>query len=205
MWILLVVAVVLILLIVFWKPSRPRARHAATVPGELLNPLPIYFLTNIISEEENQHLVKLAEPKFRPSLVEDGSVSPARTSSSAYLKDDPVLNRIKQRLAEICNYPIKNFEPIQVVQYTPQQQYKPHLDVLRSSPYARHVTFFIYLDDSDGVTEFPNLGVSIKPKRNCAAMWYNVDEQGYPDDRTLHAGRPPTVLKRGVNVWVRGE
>lgn len=203
-WILLIAAVIILFILVRKRKAKPR-RALLREPGQLLHPLPIYFLENVISDEENDHLVKLAEPRLKPSQVEGGTVSPDRTSSSAYLKDDVVLDGIKRRLAAICNYPLKNFEPIQLVQYTPEQQYKPHLDVLRSMPFARHVTFFIYLDDSDGVTEFPELGVSIKPKRNCAAMWYNVDEKGRPDERTLHAGRKPTVLKRGINVWVRGE
>jgi len=213
MWLALLGAALLAVLVCWWFWRRARAcvcaltprRPLLRAPGALLHPLPVYWLESVISEQENAHLLRLGKAKLQRSKVEGEHTSPDRTSSSAYLDDDAVIRAIKQRLAALCNYPERAFEPLQLVHYAPQQQYRPHYDYLERPDSAhRHVTFFIYLDDADGATEFPQLGLRVQPKRNCAALWYNVDAQGRPDPRTLHAGLPPTREKHGINVWVRG-
>jgi len=209
-WLALFGAALLVIGALWWFGRRSGAartvprRPLLAPPGALLHPLPVYWLEGVISEAENQHLRRVGAPKLARSKVEGGQVTPDRTSSTAYLDDDAVITRIKQRLAALCNYPLANFEPLQLVHYAPRQQYKPHHDYLDRAATQRHVTFFLYLDDADGDTEFPQLGLRVRPKRNCAALWYNVDAAGRPDARTLHAGRPPSGEKHGINVWVRG-
>ena len=58
----------------------------------------------------------------------------------------------------------------------------------------RIVTFLLYLndDDDDGRTEFVNLGIAHKGRRGEGLFFVNALENGLPDRRTLHAGRPPT-------------
>jgi len=47
-------------------------------------------------------------------------------------------------------------------------------------------------------------GLVFKPRAGSGVFWVNLDEQGYGDERTIHAGVP---LKRGkkvgMNVWVK--
>ena len=173
----------------------------------MLHGLPVYWLENAISQEENHHLKALAEPLLKRSFVEGNRVVPERTSSSAILPDDDITSAIKARLATLCGYPAANVEALQVVKYEPGQEYRPHHDYLGGWQWAhRHVTYFVYLNECEGgETEFIDLGLRVKPKTNAALLWYNVLPSGQPDSRTLHAGRPPTSgQKWGLNVWIRG-
>lgn len=183
--------------------TRRRPRRSCRAPGKLLHPLPIYWIENLISAEERDQLLALGKPLLGRSKVEGSRESPDRTSSTAYLPDNPLTAKIRERAARLVNYPVNKVEQLQLVCYQPGQQYKPHHDYL-SHRNSRHVTFFVYLDDSDGATEFPRLGLKIQPKPLCAAMWYNVDPSGKPNPDTLHAGRPPTREKYGINIWIDG-
>jgi prolyl 4-hydroxylase len=57
--------------------------------------------------------------------------------------------------------------------------------------------------DNGGHTDFPKLGLKIRPKKGMAALWYDTIN-GKEDFRTFHAGLPPqTSIKFGLNIWVR--
>jgi len=45
--------------------------------------------------------------------------------------------------------------------------------------------------DEGGETHFPELGVSVWPRAGDAIAWSNVHEDGSPNPRSLHEGRPP--------------
>ena len=207
---LFVAALLLLLALAAWRLMwRKVKRKAVSKALPLLHQLPVYWLENLITDEENAHLRTAAQDKLKRSCVQGDRIVPERTSSSAILTDDDVTLRIKQRLAELCNYPVHKFEPLQVVHYKPGQEYKPHHDYLGGWQHGkRHVTFFVYLNGEPelegGETHFPELHLRVKPKRNCALLWYNVHEDGTEDPRTLHAGLPPTKGEKwGLNVWVR--
>jgi hypothetical protein len=66
-------------------------------------------------------------------------------------------------------------------------------------------TVLVYLNDEleGGETEFLRLGLSHRGRKGDALMFRNVDAQGRPDSRTLHAGRPPTQGEKWVlSVWI---
>jgi len=57
--------------------------------------------------------------------------------------------------------------------------------------------------DGGGETHFPLLGVSVWPRVGDALAWMNVDDEGAPNPRSLHEGRPPLEhTKVAVNVWI---
>lgn len=54
-----------------------------------------------------------------------------------------------------------------------------------------------------GETHFPELGLSVWPRAGDAVAWSNVHQDGSPNPRSLHEGRPPTAKEKvAVNVWI---
>jgi prolyl 4-hydroxylase len=67
-------------------------------------------------------------------------------------------------------------------------------------------TVLVYLNDDleGGETEFLQLGLRHRGRKGDALMFRNVDAEGQPDRRTLHAGRPPTQGEKWLlSVWIR--
>jgi prolyl 4-hydroxylase len=70
----------------------------------------------------------------------------------------------------------------------------------------RALTVLVYLNDGyeGGHTAFPHLGRSFKGRKGDALIFWNVDESGAPDWRTLHAGTAPTSGEKWLlSQWIR--
>jgi hypothetical protein len=70
----------------------------------------------------------------------------------------------------------------------------------------RAFTVLVYLNDDleGGETEFLRLGLRHRGRKGDALVFRNVDAQGQPDRRTLHAGRPPTHGEKWLlSTWIR--
>jgi hypothetical protein len=95
-------------------------------------------------------------------------------------------------------------EDMGVLHYEVGQEFVRHVDYLNPDlpAYAqviaergqRVATFLTYLnDDFDGAeTEFPALALRYRGRCGDAILFWNVDQNGGIDRRTLHAGLPPT-------------
>jgi hypothetical protein len=71
----------------------------------------------------------------------------------------------------------------------------------------RLVTFFVYLNTLPpgvGATEFPALGLAVQPRARTALLFCNVNPDGTPDPRAVHAAQPvgEGFRKFGLNLWV---
>ena len=106
-------------------------------------------------------------------------------------------------------------EPLQIVSYTRGQKFETHHDAgtllddgsVQPVPPRRLVTLFLYLNtlpEGQGHTEFPALGISVKPERGCGVLFCNVMPDGTIDGRTQHRAAPvfDRLYKYGVNVWI---
>jgi prolyl 4-hydroxylase len=97
-----------------------------------------------------------------------------------------------------------------VLHYRGGEEIRNHFDFIdpASPHYAeqirlrgdRIITFLLYLNDDyrEGETEFPEAGVKHKGTRGEGLFFVNVLEDGRPDLRTVHAGRPPTSGEKWI-------
>jgi len=68
-------------------------------------------------------------------------------------------------------------------------------------------TLFLSAPDEyeGGETDFPMIGKRYKGHKGNAVFFWNVEPDGTPDKRTLHAGLPPTRGEKWLlSQWIRG-
>lgn len=148
------------------------------------------------------YIINVMAPYMRPSEVihpDTGAPlrSTHRTSYSGYLIPslyDAVISRVWHGLSVIAGVPYAHAEPLEVLRYTPGQEYKPHYDSFTDGQRdgKRIVTAFVYLSDvlQGGGTGFPNLNLEVQAKRGKVVRFYNHLENGDADPESWHAGLP---------------
>ena len=75
------------------------------------------------------------------------------------------------------------------------------------NPNPNQVTLFVYLNtlpEGVGHTDFPQIGLSVRPRSGTALLFCNVAADGEPDPRVCHRACPvpPGHHKFGCNVWI---
>lgn len=182
-------------------------------------------LHGFFSAAEADHIIQLARSSLHRSRVVDHSgnggeaqLTDARTSHSCKVatNSDVIVQRAVQRAAYLCGLTPQHAEAVQMVHYLPGQEYRPHFDWFSPRDVRfpektretgnRLISFFIYLSgcEAGGRTSFPRLQYSATPERGSGLMWYNLDRNGIPDERTLHAGCPVEKGEKwGLNIWMR--
>jgi prolyl 4-hydroxylase len=186
----------------------------------------IAVVRRFVSAQLCDWLVQLGRPHLRRAeifnreqagLREDDS----RTNSAAELglqRADMVLAFVRARIATLVELPISalDADACQILHYAVGQEFAPHYDFLDvsfpglasdvASRGQRAVTFLIYLNDDyeGGETAFPVLGRGFKGSKGDALIFWNVDENGAPDRRTLHTGTAPTRGEKWLfSQWIR--
>ena len=182
----------------------------------------IYEYPNMLSDEQIDEIIKVAEPLVKPSPVigPDGKnvqMNDIRTSHQVFLSEKyPVVQDIYNKLSNIIGIDKDHFEQLQVVRYQPGQLYKEHWDSCWEKDKCqdflkrggnRYATFLLYLNDNfeDGETYFPLRNEKIKPEKGKAALFFNLDENNIDKlENSKHAGLPPkNGIKWMCNVLVR--
>ncbi|KAK4159695.1 prolyl 4-hydroxylase 1 [Cladorrhinum sp. PSN259] len=134
------------------------------------SPLVIY-IKNFLTPTERAHLVAASQSKFRRSIVSSGSSTSGRTSQSAYIPRDPVVECIEERVLNFQGLSVASsthLEPIQLVKYASDEHYHLHNDWFPASQVSsaatggnRKSSFFAYVyvrnDTTGGGTNFPYL------------------------------------------------
>ncbi|XP_024152697.1 prolyl 4-hydroxylase subunit alpha-1b isoform X2 [Oryzias melastigma] len=176
---------------------------------------------DIISDEEIEKIKQLAKPRLRRATVHDpqtGKLTTAqyRVSKSAWLTsyEDPVVEKINQRIEDLTGLEMDTAEELQVANYGVGGQYEPHFDFGRKDePDAfkelgtgnRIATWLFYMSDvsAGGATVFPDVGASVGPQKGTAVFWYNLFASGEGDYSTRHAACPVLVGNKWVsNKWI---
>ncbi|KAM7437418.1 hypothetical protein ABFA07_012971 [Porites harrisoni] len=193
------------------------------VKVEMINLDPnLYLFHDVVTDQEINHVIKLARPKLKRAVVTDTSngnqiSAEYRISQSAWLEDSDssIINRISRRIQGMTGLSLDpaHSEPLQVANYGIGGHYEPHHDYVqnsdRSLPHGedgdRIATMLIYLSDVDagGATVFMDIEEFVHPQKGDAVFWYNLDKNGFPDERTKHAACPVVVGSKWVaNKWI---
>ena len=131
-----------------------------------------------------------------------------RKSYSCYLDENnsAIVQKIKNTIHSIL--PENKQIEIQILKYDIGGYYAPHYDDFNDVLYEdnRKFTFFIILENdcSGGETEFPNLGIDLKPDKGSAIFWNCFNSDHTRNINKLHGGK--TVMsgkKMACNIWVR--
>jgi prolyl 4-hydroxylase len=193
----------------------------------------IIYIPSFITEYEASHLQSLSSRTLERSRIADQTgqqhLASTRTSRSTSLNSDKVVRCIEDRALQFQGYdtPRTHLEPLQAVQYSVGENYKPHTDWFTSPAQItdefggnRATSFFVYVSASEdiigGGTQFPLLDAPHSekwcPYVNCDAGWeegvtfrpiarnavfWRNMKSGEGDRRTLHAGLP---VQRGEKL-----
>jgi len=183
----------------------------------------VVLLGNVLGDDECAAIVAHCEDSYsRASTLDDATgahnVDTNRTNDMAYILrgQNPLVDRIERRLAQLANWPVECGEPFQLQRYGPTHEYKPHFDWFNEEFEGHRInlqrggqrlaTIILYLTDVEqgGGTSFPKLGLEVYPKKGNALFFVNTDAEHRPDPQTLHAGSP---VIRGTkiiaNKWLR--
>ena len=141
-------------------------------------------------------------------------VSTTRTSSNAWCMHScerlAGVRSASVKIEDVTAIPKQNYESFQLLNYGPNQFYRPHHDSSMrdtSPPGPRILTFFLYLSDVEegGETHFNKLGLSVKPKKGRALVWPSVidSDPSFWDKRMYHEAKDVIKGKKlAANHWI---
>jgi prolyl 4-hydroxylase len=123
----------------------------------------------------------------------------------------PDVQTIIAKIEDVTRVPRDNYESFQILRYDLGQKYVTHHDsseddnALLCGP--RILTFFLYLSDVEegGETDFPTLGISVKPEKGKAVLWPSTfdSDPSKVDPRTKHQAKPVIKGRKfGANSWI---
>ena len=196
--------------------------RAVTVLARLKQP-EVLVLGNVLSDDECLELMRRSEVKLARSTTIDPKtgkeiVVESRSSSGTFfhLNEDDFIARIDQQLAELLRWPVDHGEGLQILRYAVNGEYRPHFDYFPpsdtgSGPHVaqggqRIGTLVMYLNDVDegGETIFPEIGLSVVPRRGHAVYFGYCNSRGDIDPQTLHGGAPVRAgVKWIATKWLR--
>lgn len=183
----------------------------------------VAVLEGVLSHAECDALMAAARPRLAASTIVDPRtgehvVSRDRSSQGMFfrLAETPLLATIDARVSALMRMPVENGEGLQVLHYTRGAQSRPHFDFLMPDNAANRAsiarsgqrvsTMVIYLNDvaEGGETVFPEIGLSVVPRKGNALYFEYCDDGGQLDGRTLHAAAEVLRGEKWVATkWMR--
>lgn len=189
----------------------------------------------VSSADECDYVINKATPRLaRSGVVDEGgegkdAISDVRTSNGMFFErgEDPIIQRIEERLSKYSLIPVGNGEGMQVLRYEHGQEYKPHFDYFfhpegESNGGNRLATVLMYLQGAEegGETVFPNVpkpatqtkengfsecsmqGLAVKAKRGDAVLFFSLKTDGVLDRGSLHGSCPTSKgTKWAATKW----
>lgn len=178
----------------------------------------VAIVENVLSDAECNELIALSQGKLERSLVlENGEqiVSEIRTSEGTFFErnEHELISRLDQRIAELMHWPIDHGEPMQILKYGVGAEYTPHFDYFVENEERemerggqRISTLVLYLSDVEegGETVFPDIGLSVSPKKGSAVYFEYGNSLGQLDPLSLHGGKPVRKGEKWIATrWMR--
>ena len=176
---------------------------------------------NLLSDEECESLIEFSQPKLARSQTVDNQtggeeVNSARTSDGMFFTraENPVVERVEKRLAELLKWPFENGEGLQILRYRMGAEYVPHYDyfdpaqpgtakiVQRGGQRVATIVMYLRTPERGGATVFPDIGLEVQPVKG-SGVFFSYDRP-HPDTKTLHGGTPVTLGEKYVATkWLR--
>ncbi|GGP21425.1 2OG-Fe(II) oxygenase [Silvimonas iriomotensis] len=183
----------------------------------------IAVLDNVLSHDECDELVRLSQARLKRSTIVDpttgkDAVIEERTSYGTFfhVNENEFIARLDRRIAELMNWPVENGEGLQILNYKVGGEYKPHFDyfpehdpgskVHLNNGGQRVSTLVMYLNDVEegGATVFPELGMTVGPKKGAAVYFEYTNSKNQVDPLTLHGGLPVLQGEKWIATkWMR--
>jgi prolyl 4-hydroxylase len=168
----------------------------------------------LFTSAECSYLIERARSLLQPSVIVDPKTGqlrphPVRTSEGAvfpWVSEDLVIHALNRRIAAASGTDVGAGEPLQVLRYSPGQQYHPHLDALPFGDNQRIYTMLVYLNDGygGGETHFTRTGLTFAGRTGDALLFRNSTPSGEPDEMTQHAGLPVVRGEKYLaSRWIR--
>ncbi len=175
----------------------------------------------LLSDEECDALIAAARPRMSRSMTvatKSGGeeINADRTSQGMFFQrgETELVRRIEARIARLLNWPVENGEGMQVLQYVPGTEYKPHFDYFdpdepgtptilkRGGQRVGTVVMYLNEPEKGGGTTFPNVFFEVAPKRGNAVFFSY--ERPHPGTKTLHGGAPVIAGEKWIATkWLR--
>ena len=196
--------------------------RAVRVTMRMARPV-VAVLDDLLSGSECDELIRLSTIKLQRSTIVDPrtgeqKVIDARSSYGTFfaLSENPFIARLDRRIADVMHCPLDSGEGLQILNYRVGGEYKTHFDYFPPGDpgSAQHLarggqrvsTLVIYLNDVEeaGETIFPEIGLSVVPKKGSAVYFEYCNSAGQVDALTLHGGTPVRAGEKWIATkWMR--
>lgn len=200
--------------------------QALLTPGQVralsLEPR-VGVIDGFISRPIAAWLIKRAEHLLERALVygasgdaEEDASRTAKTACLEIIQRDFVVAVVQERIARLIRLPVPYHEPPNVLSYEPGERFSDHFDFVDPAlPFGRTeienlgqrvATCLTYLSDAyeGGETHFLDLDLRFKGAVGDCLVFFNVTPDQSPDQKTRHAGLPPTSGRKWLlSQWVR--
>ncbi len=178
----------------------------------------VYIYQGFLGPSDCKMLIRKIDAEAVPSSLYKGTEQPGfRTSYSCHLSRwDYDVGRVEARMSDTLGIENDYAETMQGQRYQAGQEFKSHHDFFHPSQNywldegpaggQRSWTAMIFLNEPEGGgnTEFPHLGIGVKPQAGMMLIWNNMSPDGTMNYKTLHAGTPITKgVKHIITKWYR--
>lgn len=208
-------------------PAEPNGAVAFDVGDRRVHVLASMLLPRVVvfggllADQECDALIELARPKLTRSMTIDpdsgGDLLHAHRTSRGMCftrGENALCARIEARIARLLDWPLENGEGLQVLNYGPGAEYKPHYDYFdpaaagsevvlrRGGQRVASVVMYLNTPERGGATVFPDVHFEVAAVKG-NAVFFSYDRP-HPITRSLHGGAPVLAGEKWISTkWLR--
>ena len=178
----------------------------------------LYLYQGFLSAADCNTMIAKIDADAVPSTLYKGTEPEGfRTSYSCHLNRwDAFISKVEARMSDVLGIDNTYAETMQGQRYQVGQEFKAHHDFFHpTQDYWAHEgrsggqrswTAMIFLNEPEegGTTEFPHLGLGVRPQAGMMLIWNNVKPDGTLNYKTLPTGTPVVRgVKHVITKWYR--